>query len=76
MMLDGQIISDEQAANLLLRDRLFFERSVGITLPGGEVFQQATFAQAVLKRCKDAGVDTAVETACTPIRKRLHPFFR
>lgn len=62
MMLDGQIISDEQAADLLLRDRLFFERSGGITLSGGEVLQQAAFAQAVLKRCKDAGVDTAIET--------------
>src|SRR6266542_4179563 len=45
------------------KDRPFFERSGGgVTLSGGEVTQQGGFAYALLRRCRDAGIHTAIET--------------
>jgi pyruvate formate lyase activating enzyme len=48
----------------VLRDRPFYERSGGgVTLSGGEPLLQLGFAQALLARCRDEGLHTAVETA-------------
>ncbi|HEU5315842.1 MAG TPA: glycyl-radical enzyme activating protein [Chloroflexota bacterium] len=45
------------------KDRPFFERSGGgVTLSGGEVTQQGAFAYDLLRRCRDAGIHTAIET--------------
>ena len=44
-------------------DRLFYDLSGGgVTLSGGEPTAQPRFARAVLQGCRDAGIDTAVET--------------
>lgn len=63
MELCGKTVSAEQAAALLLRDRVFFGSQGGVTLSGGEVLAQPDFACAVLSLCKKAGVDTAIETS-------------
>ncbi|MCL2409015.1 MAG: glycyl-radical enzyme activating protein [Oscillospiraceae bacterium] len=45
------------------RDKPFFERSGGgITISGGECLCQPEFTLALLKRCKEEGVHTAVDT--------------
>ena len=45
------------------RDRPFFEESGGgVTVSGGECLCQPEFTLALLKRCKDAGIHTAVDT--------------
>ena len=62
MELCGKEISAEQAAALLLRDRVFFGSQGGVTLSGGEALAQPEFACEVLALCKKAGVDTAIET--------------
>ena len=62
MQIQGRSVSDREAAELLLRDRVFFGESGGVTLSGGEVLMQWRFAAQVLAHCKDAGVRTAVET--------------
>ena len=59
----GREVGVEEAADMLLRDRVFFREKGGVTLSGGEVLMQWRFAGAVLKRCREAGVDTAVETS-------------
>lgn len=63
MEIAGREIDAKDAAALLLRDRVFFGRSGGVTLSGGEVLAQWEFAREVLTLCKEAGVDTAIETA-------------
>jgi len=48
----------------ILSDRPFYERSGGgVTLNGGEVMMQWEFAVMLLKACRDAGINTCVETA-------------
>lgn len=44
-------------------DKLFFDSSGGgITLTGGEVLFQPVFAKNILKKCKENGLHTAIET--------------
>lgn len=45
------------------KDRVYYNRSGGgVTLSGGEILMQADFAAALLKRCKEGGLHTCVET--------------
>lgn len=62
MSVQGRSISAQEAAELLMRDRVFFGESGGVTLSGGEVLMQWQFAAQVLALCKNAGVHTAVES--------------
>ena len=59
----GREISDREAADLLLRDKVFYENGGGVTLSGGEVLLQWQFAGEVLRICHEAGVHTAIETS-------------
>jgi len=44
-------------------DALFYKNSNGgVTLSGGDPLSQPDFAIAILKRCKQAGIHTAIET--------------
>lgn len=58
----GTEMTAEEAAKELLRDRVFFGESGGVTLSGGEVLAQWRFAAEVLKLCRQEGVNTAIET--------------
>ena len=50
--------------NQILKDEIFFRTSGGgVTLSGGEVLLQAKFAYQLLKRLKQLGINTAIETA-------------
>ena len=62
MEIEGRTVEAREAAELLLRDRVFFEDGGGVTLSGGEVLQQWPFAAEVLSLCREQGVDTAIET--------------
>lgn len=45
------------------KDRLFYENSGGgVTLTGGELLYQPTFSKNLLKKCKENGLHTAIET--------------
>ena len=49
---DGQRISSEKAAEILLRDRQFYEESGGgVTVSGGDPLVQHRFVLDILKRC-------------------------
>lgn len=71
MELQGNVLTARDAAQLLLRDRVFFGTDGGITLSGGEVLMQWQFAAQVLKLCKESNVDTAIETCLLASRQAL-----
>lgn len=58
----GATITASEAADMLLRDTVFFGADGGVTLSGGEVLLQWEFASEVLRLCKEKGADTAIET--------------
>lgn len=60
--MDGWEINAEEAASLLMKDKVFFEDGGGITLSGGEIFVQWRFALDILKICKENGINTAIES--------------
>ncbi len=62
LSLDGREISVDEVVEELLGDSVFFEQSGGVTISGGEVFAQWEFSLEVLRRCKAAGADTAIES--------------
>lgn len=63
LKLYGREMSVEELMPILLEDRDFYENSGGgITLSGGECLMHADFCAALLKRCREAGLRTAVDT--------------
>ena len=61
--ISGREISAEEVLKTVLRDKAFYRTSGGgVTLTGGEPLAQPDFAFALLRLCRDNGVDTAMET--------------
>ncbi len=59
----GQDYTVEELVSRLLQDRAFFETSGGgVTISGGEALSQPEFTLAVLKRLKEEGIHTALDT--------------
>ncbi|MDU6877900.1 choline TMA-lyase-activating enzyme [Clostridium tepidum] len=61
------IVGEEKTISELLKiveeDRIFYEMSGGgVTLGGGEVLMQPEAATSLLMACKQAGINTAIET--------------
>jgi pyruvate formate lyase activating enzyme len=59
----GREVSVDEAFEELLQDRVFYETSGGgITISGGEPFLQPEFVAELLRRCREEGLHTAVQT--------------
>ena len=59
----GRDVTVGEVLQEVLQDRPYYNRSGGgITLSGGESLLQPDFATALLKACKDNGINTAIET--------------
>lgn len=59
----GRDVTVKEVLSEVLQDQPYYNRSGGgITLSGGESLLQPDFAVALLKACKDNGVNTAIET--------------
>ena len=59
----GRSVTTEEILPELLEDRAFYETSGGgVTLSGGECLAQAEFCAELLKKLKEQGVHTAVDT--------------
>lgn len=59
----GRDVEVEEILPRLIEDRLFFEHSGGgVTLSGGEPLAQSAFTTELLKRLKEEGINTAVDT--------------
>lgn len=70
----GRDVTLESLEREVLKDDVFFRASGGgVTLSGGEVLMQAEFATRFLKRLKQWGIRTAIETAGDTSPRRLLP---
>lgn len=59
----GMRISVKEALEIILKDVSYYESSGGgVTLSGGEPLTQVSFVSELLKRCRENGVHTCVET--------------
>lgn len=59
----GQKISSDEVLSEVIRDKLFYCNSGGgVTLSGGEPLMQTEFSAEILKKAKENGIHTAVET--------------
>ena len=60
----GREVTVEELLPSLLEDRDFYENSEGgVTLSGGECLCQAAFCEELLRRLKENGIHTAVDTS-------------
>ncbi len=59
----GKIWSPEEVIDEILKDRLFYEESGGgVTFSGGEPLHQTESLCELLRRCREKGIHTAVDT--------------
>lgn len=59
----GESMTVDEVMKKATEDKIFYEASGGgVSLSGGEVLAQPDFSAAVLKRCKDEGLHTTIET--------------
>lgn len=63
LVMDASVYESDELVRELLKDRVFFKRGGGITLSGGEPLMQGAFALEILKKLKEEGIHTAIETA-------------
>ncbi len=74
----GQDVMVEEVLSEVLQDRPYYNRSGGgVTLSGGESLLQPDFAVALLKACKENGINTAIETtgfANSDVVERFLPY--
>lgn len=60
--ISGKRVTVDEALKPVLDDRPFYRGEGGLTLSGGEPLAQGEFAVALLRRAKELGINTAVET--------------
>ncbi len=59
----GEMMTVEEVMQRLEKDRLFYDESGGgITLSGGEPLDQPAFCRALLSRCREVEIHTALDT--------------
>lgn len=64
MFLSGRQMQVEEVIREVIADKVYFKNSGGgVTLSGGEVLLQPRFADGILKRLKEEGIHTIVETS-------------
>lgn len=64
LVLTGREMTVEEVMNRIREDALYFQNSGGgVTFSGGEAMMQIEFLEELLKRCKQLGIHTAVDTA-------------
>lgn len=60
----GKEYSSDEILREVLKDKAFYENSDGgVTFSGGECMLQIDFLEEMLKKCKQNGIQTAVDTA-------------
>jgi pyruvate formate lyase activating enzyme len=59
----GRVVADDDLVREIARDVPFFDESGGgVTFSGGEPFMQPDFLEAMIRRCRERGIHTAVDT--------------
>jgi len=60
---DGYELGSKEVVKKLLEDKIFYDQSGGgITISGGDPLYQHDFSLEVLRKCREAGAHTAIET--------------
>ncbi|MBQ9131439.1 MAG: glycyl-radical enzyme activating protein [Clostridia bacterium] len=60
----GREYTAQEVLSTILKDKTFYENSRGgVTFSGGECMLQIDFLEELLKKCKENGIHTAVDTA-------------
>ncbi len=62
LRLYGRRVTVDEAVQLAVEDRDFFGANGGVTLSGGEPLMQPAFCHELLRRLKQLGIHTAVDT--------------
>lgn len=64
LVISGKVMSSDEVVTEILRDRAFYANTGGgVTISGGEPLLQKQFTLEILRKCKDEGLHTAIETA-------------
>ena len=58
----GEDMTVDQVLEIIQKDKAFYGENGGITVSGGEPFTQGEATIALLRKCKELGLSTAVET--------------
>ena len=73
---DGYEMEVNEAVDKLMQDQIFYEQSGGgITISGGDPLLQYDFSREVLKKCREKGVHTAIETCMYAKKEIFQSFF-
>jgi pyruvate formate lyase activating enzyme len=59
----GKEYTVEEVLSEILKDKEYYKATGGVTFSGGECMIQIDFLEEILKKCKENGVHTAVDTA-------------
>lgn len=59
----GKDVSVEEVIAEVMEDKIFYRSDGGLTLSGGEPLLQAEFSLALIKRAKENGLTTCIETS-------------
>jgi pyruvate formate lyase activating enzyme len=59
----GKEYTVEEVLSEILKDKDYYNATGGVTFSGGECMLQIDFLKAILEKCKENGVHTAVDTA-------------
>lgn len=71
-ILYGKDMTVDEVMAIVLEDKEFYDSSGGgVTLSGGECLMQADFCEMLLKKCKENGINTAVDTCGYVPKKAL-----
>jgi pyruvate formate lyase activating enzyme len=76
IMIWGKKMTVPDLMKIILKDRSFYiETGGGVTLSGGEVMLQWEFAALLLEACKDAAVNTCVESSLHCRREHMEEVY-
>ncbi len=64
----GRRMSVDEVFKIVVSDKLYYDNSSGgVTISGGEPLIQPRFTASLLQKCREAGIDTAIESnLCVP----------
>jgi pyruvate formate lyase activating enzyme len=63
LVMSGRLMTSAEVLSEILKDEVFYRRSSGgVTLGGGEPSAQPEFAADILRKCREQGIHTAIET--------------
>lgn len=70
----GRDVTVEELVEIAEKDRIYYRHSGGgVTLSGGECLFQSEFSTALLRACKERGINTAIETTGFSPFEKIEP---